>query len=62
MFRLADYSMGRARSYETYMRMVGLDTATKTTSPNQWCRNGQWPEEAKPYYYEGADKYSTLPM
>jgi len=50
LYRSGDWAMGRERSFDEYMRMVGLDPVTKTERPNVWCRRGEWPEEAKPYY------------
>ncbi|CAM9422991.1 unnamed protein product, partial [Ectocarpus fasciculatus] len=50
LYRLDDWSMGRERSYKAYMSMVGIDMmGAKTTVINTWCRNGEWPEEAKKY-------------
>jgi hypothetical protein len=44
--------MGNKRSFSNYMKMVGLDTDTKIVRTNQWCHNGEWPPEAKEYYYD----------
>lgn len=50
LYRSGDWGMGRERSFNQYMRMVGLDPVTKTETPNIWCRKGEWPEQALPYY------------
>jgi hypothetical protein len=52
LYRSEDWGMGTKRSFESYAKMVGLDFATKTATPNTWCQHCEWPEEAKPYYYE----------
>jgi hypothetical protein len=44
--------MGNKRSFQQYMDMVGLDTSGKIVRVNHWCRNAEWPEQAKPYYYD----------
>jgi hypothetical protein len=41
--------MGKKRSFSKYMEMVGIDTLSKTVTPNIWCHNGEWPEMAEPY-------------
>lgn len=49
LFRQDDWSMGRKRSLEQYMKMVGLDMTGKKVRKNMWCHKGDWPEEALPY-------------
>jgi ribulose bisphosphate carboxylase small subunit len=41
--------MGRQRSLDEYLRMVGIDPAHKEVRKNLWCHQGQWPEEALRY-------------
>jgi hypothetical protein len=52
LYRLDEWAMGSERSVEQYMKMVGLDMKTKTATTNGWCHKGEWPEEAKPYFYD----------
>jgi hypothetical protein len=49
LYRLDDWSMGTKRSMKEYMKMVGIDTETKTITPNMWCHEGRWPEQALQY-------------
>ena len=35
--RLDDWSMGRERSFSSYMDMVGIEPRTKTITANTWC-------------------------
>jgi hypothetical protein len=49
LYRLSDWSMGRKRSLQTYLNMVGLDMDGKVQRPNLWCHKGEWPEVAKKY-------------
>jgi hypothetical protein len=55
-FRLEDWSMGKKRSFANYMKMVGLNTNTKIVTTNEWCHKGEWPPEAKEYYYDKKDR------
>jgi hypothetical protein len=48
--------MGKERSYSDYMKMVGLEPNTKVVTPNQWCHNGVWPQEALPYKIDKSKK------
>lgn len=54
LYRLEDWSMGNKRSFDAYMKMVGLEPKTKTVTRNMWCHEGKWPDIAKQYYI--ADK------
>jgi len=49
LYRLEDWSMGRERSFSTYMEMVGIEPKTKTISANTWCTQGVWPKQALQY-------------
>ena len=49
LYRREDWGMGNDRSFDTYMKMVGIDTHTKQVSKNNWCHVGEWPNEAKQY-------------
>ena len=49
---MEDWGMGTKRSFDQYMKMVGLDAVTKTQTTNKWCHRAEWPEEAKQYYYD----------
>lgn len=39
--------------------MVNLNMQTKVQKGNQWCHRGEWPEEAKPYYFDKTKKRLT---
>lgn len=49
LYRREDWGMGNDRSFDTYMKMVGIDTHSKQVTKNTWCHAGQWPEQAKQY-------------
>jgi hypothetical protein len=50
VFRLSDWSMGRDRSYASYLLLAGIDLmGFKVTTPNRWCHEGRWPAEAEQY-------------
>lgn len=59
LHRLSEWSMGDKRSYSQYLKMVNLNMQTKVQKPNQWCHRGEWPEEAKPYYFDKSQKRLT---
>lgn len=47
------YSMGKKRSLESYMRMIGMNATTKEITEMKWCTRGQPPpgfEEFAPLY------------
>lgn len=48
------YSMGKERPLNTYLRMVGLNITTKEVRQTFWCENGQTPPGMEQYahYYE----------
>jgi hypothetical protein len=50
--RVEEWSMGDKRSYAEYLKMVGLNMQTKEVKHNQWCHQGEWPEEARQYYVD----------
>ncbi len=50
LYKQHEYGMGTQRSYEDYLKMVGIDFNTKVVTPNTWCRQGEWPDLAKQYY------------
>lgn len=52
LYRSEDWAMGKKRSFDAYMKMVGIDVMGKVISKNDWCLRGEWPEEAKPYYFK----------
>jgi len=52
LYRLEDWSMGRERSFSTYMSMVGIEPRSKTITMNQWCHKGVWPAQAERYRVE----------
>lgn len=52
LYRHEEWGMGKERSFDTYMEMVGIHTKTKTITPNTWCDKGVWPDVAKEYYFE----------
>lgn len=41
--------MGRERSLDEYLKMVGLDPVNKVSTRNVWCHNGMWPIQAEKY-------------
>ena len=41
--------MGRKRSFQKYMEMVGIDPVKKQVTPNKWCHLGMWPPQAEKY-------------
>mmetsp|Transcript_10042 Transcript_10042/g.15192 ORF Transcript_10042/g.15192 Transcript_10042/m.15192 type:complete len:500 (-) Transcript_10042:145-1644(-) len=49
LYRLEDWSMGKKRSFKSYMDMVGIDPVNKKVTPNRWCHNGLWPPQAEKY-------------
>lgn len=50
LFRLDDWSLGRNRSFDAYMKMVSIDTRSKKHPlKNKWCHQGYWPVEAAQY-------------
>ena len=49
LYRLVDWSMGRQRSFNDYMEMVGLNPQTKVVTPNKWCHTGDYPPQFMPY-------------
>lgn len=51
-YRDENWGMGKKRSYNSYLKMVGIDMEAKKITRNEWCHQGQWPEIAKPFYWE----------
>lgn len=49
LYRKQDFGMGYKRSFDEYMKMVGIDVVSKTISNNDWCLKDQWPSQAEPY-------------
>lgn len=49
LYRLEDWGMGRRRSFQSYMHMVGLDVGKKTVERNDWCHHGKWPDAVAVY-------------
>lgn len=50
LFRLDDWSLGRNRSFNAYMKMVSINTLSKKRpARNLWCHKGYWPEQAVQY-------------
>ena len=50
LYRLDDWSLGRNRSFNMYMKMVNIDTISKKRpAQNKWCHQGFWPPEAAHY-------------
>ena len=49
LYRREDWGLGNVRSFDTYMKMVGIDTHSKQVTRNEWCHRGEWPSEAKQY-------------
>jgi hypothetical protein len=37
------YSMGRRRPLESYMKMIGMNATTKEATEMKWCMDGQPP-------------------
>ena len=38
--RHSTWGMGNKRSFNEYMKMVGIDTLTKKVTVNTWCHRG----------------------
>lgn len=49
LYRSEQWGLGKRRSLEGYLRMVGIDSLSKQVQPNQWCHDGVWPTDALPY-------------
>lgn len=60
LYRVDDWGMGNKRSYDSYLKMVGIEPISKKITRNQWCHDGNWPQEALPYYYDKkTNEYKT---
>ena len=49
LYRLEDWGIGKKRSLQTYLKMVGLNMKSKQTTSNTWCFDNQWPEVAEKF-------------
>lgn len=50
LYKANRWGMGKERSFDTYMKMVGINVVDKTITPNNWCIKGEWPKVAMQYY------------
>lgn len=49
LYNLDNFNLGKKRSFEEYMKFVSLDVKKKTVKKNNWCHEGEYPENIKKY-------------